>query len=52
MALTARNDLEYTFLEMLQFNMNVDSAVYTKYYFDLRQLAETVSAWCPDCVML
>eukprot|EP00047_Mylnosiga_fluctuans_P004453 m.234614 g.234614 ORF g.234614 m.234614 type:complete len:352 (-) comp12688_c0_seq1:149-1204(-) len=35
------NDLECTYLEMLQFNMNVDSAVYTKYYFDLRELAET-----------
>lgn len=35
------NELELTYLEMLQFNMNVDSAVYTKYYFDLRSLAET-----------
>ncbi len=37
-----RNDLECTYLEMLQFNMNVESAVYTKYYFDLRSLAESV----------
>lgn len=35
------NDLECTYLEMLQFNMNVESAVYTKYYFDLRSLAES-----------
>lgn len=41
------NDLECTYLEMLQFNMNVDSSVYTKYYFDLRALAETAERAFP-----
>ena len=35
-----RNEMERQYLECLQFDINVSSSVYAKYYFELRYLAE------------
>ena len=51
MTIMHRNDLEHTYLEMLQFNINVDSGIYTKYYFDLRTIAQEVCA-CRNAINL
>ncbi len=43
-----RNELEREYVQLLQFNVNVGSSIYAKYYFDLRQLAKDNKISFPD----
>lgn len=43
-----RNELEREYVQLLQFNVNVGSSIYAKYYFDLRQLAKEHQISFPD----
>jgi len=43
-----RNELEREYVQLLQFNVNVSSSIYAKYYFDLRQLAKDNKISFPD----
>jgi len=42
------NELEREYIQLLQFNVNVSSSIYAKYYFDLRQLAKENKISFPD----
>jgi hypothetical protein len=42
------NELEREYVQLLQFNVNVGSSIYAKYYFDLRQLAKDNKISFPD----
>ncbi|CAF4797034.1 unnamed protein product, partial [Rotaria socialis] len=44
----AMNELEREYVQLLQFNVNVASSIYAKYYFDLRQIAKENQISFPD----
>jgi len=48
MTVNEMNELEREYVQLLQFNVNVSSSIYAKYYFDLRQLAKEEKISFPD----
>ena len=46
--LYSRNELEREYIQVLQFNVDVASSIYAKYYFDLRQIAKENQISFPD----
>lgn len=45
------NELERHLLELLEFNINVPSSVYARYYFALRTLAECFELTAPPALL-